>query len=231
MKLVHAIIIGSVLTVPAIVYVSLSDKTLSNSNIKLSAEHERPIVHGLAVKDSDVNLKESLDALRKEVASLRADVSVLQANKQEQLKLEVASKEVASKNAVPNQVKPKLDREQVLTENKERLRKQGELLETGFRQQTTDPKWSEQAKTLVQEALASDKIAAKDIIDIDCRVSMCRVELANDNGDEPKLSDFPMKISEEMPNIMANQTQESDGSTTTILYLSKDNLASPNSGG
>ena len=227
MKLNHAIIIGSALIVPAIVYISLSDKNLSDGNIRPSAEHERPIVHGLAVKDSDVNLRESLDSLRKEVASLRADVLVLQANRHEQqLKLEAASL-----NAVTTQVKPKLAREQVLAQNKERLRKQGELLETGFRQQTTDPRWSEQAKTLVQEALASDKIAAKDIIDIECRVSMCRVELANDNVDEPKLSDFPMKISEEMPNIMASQAQESDGSTTTILYLSKDNLASPNSGG
>jgi hypothetical protein len=57
------------------------------------------------------------------------------------------------------------------------------------------------------------------------------VELANDaNGEEVKLSDFPMKISEELPNILVNQTKESDGSTTTVLYLSKDDLISPNSG-
>jgi hypothetical protein len=226
MKLIHAVLISGAVIVPAIVYVSLSDNTLTSS-IRPSVEHGKPIAHRLALEDSDVNLGESLAALRKEVAGLKADVLALQSAKQtQQLRLDAVSQ-----HAVSNPVKPQLAREQILAKEKERLRVRGEQLETGFRQQTTDPAWSARAKTLVLDALASDKVASKDIIDIECRTSKCRVELANDaNGEEVKLSDFPMKISEELPNILVNQTKESDGSTTTVLYLSKDDLISPNSG-
>jgi hypothetical protein len=225
-RLIHAFLIGSALMVSAIIYVSPSDKTLSNS-IRSSTEHRKPIVHGFALENSDDNLGESLAALRQEVASLKADVLVLQTARQtQQLRLDAVSQ-----HAVSNPVKPLLAREQILAKEKERLRVRGEQLETGFRQQTTDPAWSARAKTLVLDALASDKVASKDIIDIECRTSKCRVELANDaNGEEVKLSDFPMKISEELPNILVNQIKESDGSTTTVLYLSKDDLISPNSG-
>jgi hypothetical protein len=57
---------------------------------------------------------------------------------------------------------------------------------------------------------------------------MCRVELANDaNSEGLKIEEFPMKVGQELPNIMANQVKESDGSTTTVLYLSKDGFALP----
>ena len=88
--------------------------------------------------------------------------------------------------------------------------------------------WSVKAKSLVQEALASDKAASSDIVDIECRTTMCRVELANDgNKQAPKVAEIPKKIGEELPNVLVNQTNESDGSTTTVLYLSKDEFFCP----
>ena len=232
MKLFHVFLIGSAVIVPAVTYVALTSETNQAEihSTKLSSPIvEKLTVHGLAVKDDtkDGEFRESLTALGKEVSQLRADLTSLRAELQTKHLAQVSSAKVSEQDAATDA--------QALTEirvkEEERLQKQGEALEAGFRQQTTDPDWSTKAKGLIQQALASDKVDSKNIIDVECRTSMCRVELANDtNSNAPRIAEFPMKISEELPNILVNQTDESDGSTTTILYLSKDDFVLPNSG-
>ena len=232
MKLSHVFLIGSAVIIPAVAYVSLTSEVNPDGNhsAKISSPIvEKPIVHGLAVKDDarDGEFRENLTALGKEVSQLRAELTALRAE------LQAGGTALAHPADVVKQDSAK--EMQALTEmrtkEEERIQKQGEALEAGFRQQTTDPDWSIKAKSLIQDALASDKVESKDIVDVECRASMCRVELANDaNSKAPRIAEFPMKISEELPNILVNQTNESDGSTTTVLYLSKDDFVLPNSG-
>jgi hypothetical protein len=232
MKLFHVFLIGSAVIVPAVTYVALTSETNQAEihSTKLSSQiGEKPAVHGLAVKDDtkDGEFRESLTALGKEVSQLRADLTALRAELQTKHLAQVSSAKVSEQDAA----KDAQASTEIRVKEEERLQKQGEALEAGFRQQTTDPDWSTKAKGLIQEALASDKVDSKNIIDVECRTSMCRVELANDtNSNAPRIAEFPMKISEELPNILVNQTNESDGSTTTVLYLSKDDFVLPNSG-
>jgi hypothetical protein len=231
MKLIHVFLVGSAVILPMVTYVSLTSETnheIHNAKVT-SSIYERPIPHGVAVKDDtkDGDLKENLTALGKEVARLRADVLALRAGLQAQQSKLARS----SKHSVQDQAKDIQTLTKMRAKEEERIQEQGEVLEAGFRGQTTDPNWSAKTKKLIQNALASDKVAVKDIIDVECRSSMCRVELANEGTNQaPKIAEFPMKISEELPNIMVNQTDESDGSSTTILYLSSDDFILPNSG-
>lgn len=103
---------------------------------------------------------------------------------------------------------------------------QGKWLETSFQQQTVNPNWSVKTKKLILDSLAADNVGSGDIVDIDCRATMCRVELTND-GDHPapKISSFPMLVGQDLPNIRVNQLTEQDGSTTTLLYLSREDFA------
>ena len=233
MKLFHVFLIGSAVIVPAVTYVALTSETNQAEihSTKLSSPIvEKPTVHGIAVKDDtkDGEFKDSLTALGKEVSQLRAELTSLRAELQTNHLAQVSSAKVSEQDAA----KEAHALTEIRVKEEERLQKQGEALEAGFRQQTTDPDWSTKAKGLIQEALASDKVDSKNIIDVECRTSMCRVELANDsNSNAPRIAEFPMKISEELPNILVNQTNESDGSTTTVLYLSKDDFVLPNSGG
>ena len=232
MKLFHVFLIGSAVIVPAVTYVALTSEANQAEihSTKLSSPIvEKPAVHGLAVKDDtkDGEFRESLTALGKEVSQLRADLTSLRAELQTKHLAQVSSAKVSEQDAA----KDAQALSEIRVKEEEHLQKQGEALEAGFRQQTTDPDWSTKAKGLIQEALASDKVDSKNIIDVECRTSMCRVELANDaNSNAPRIAEFPMKISEELPNILVNQTNESDGSTTTVLYLSKEDFVLPKSG-
>ena len=232
MKLNPVFLVCGTVIILAVAYVSLtSESKLSGiRSAKIASPTiEKPIARGLAVKDGneDSELGENLTDLTElgeEVAHLRAEVAALRLDMQ----THQAKSATSAKNLVP-------DNPQALAEMRakedEYVQKQGEVLEVGFRQQIIDPEWSANAKNLVQEALISDKVAAKDIIDVECRATMCRVELANDaNHQAPRIAEFPMKISEELPNILVNQSNESDGSTTTVLYLSKDDFVLPNTG-
>jgi hypothetical protein len=231
MKLINVFLIGSAVILPVVAYIALTSEPKPGEvhNDKLvSPSNEKPKVHGSALKDeaTEGELRVNLTALGKEVAQLRADLT--------KLRTELHTKQGQSADPAKVTIQDPVKEAEVLAEmrkkDEEHQQQQGEALEVGFRQQTIDPNWSVNAKSLVQEALASDNIASKDIIGVECRTSMCRVELANGaNSQAPRITQLPMKISEELPNILVNQTNESDGSTTTVLYLSKEEVASSDS--
>lgn len=114
-------------------------------------------------------------------------------------------------------------------EEKKRYRERGEALESRFRQQATDPAWASKTTAVVQDALASEKIAASAVRNVECRSGMCRVEIA-DNGQPPNLDLFPLKVGRELPSLLAYRTEEGGGAGTLVLYLSRDGFTLPNPG-
>ncbi len=221
MKLIYVFLIGGAVALSTGIYLSLNSETkqdgIQNSGAPLSA-NEKPELHGIAAKE---DLKENVAALGNEVSRLRAEILALRSDMQ-------AQKAASNKTPVQEQPNAQQNLTEMHAKEDNRIKKQGEVLEAGFQQQTTDPIWSEKTKNLVHDALANDNVTSKDIVDVECRNSMCRVELANDaNSEGLKIEEFPMKIGQELPHIMANQVKESDGSTTTVLYLSKDGFALP----
>lgn len=162
------------------------------------------------------DLKKEVEELKRTVVSMHSELQTLASTRQ------VPANTVASIDPVTEREKADALRNQ----ETERQHEQGEQLELNFREQTTDPDWAAKTKTLLHDALTSDKISTENIIDIDCRATMCRVELSNDNQHEaPKFTTFAMNIGAELPNIMVDQNTERDGSTTTVMYISKEEFA------
>ncbi|MEQ1557416.1 MAG: hypothetical protein ABL933_00580 [Methyloglobulus sp.] len=234
MKLWHFFLIGSVLALAIGTYLVLGNSTADGvqPTSVASSLFEKHVVHNDPSTDAstDDNLKENLIALRKEVALLKADLADLRANMH-------ASRQQITGNVTENQAATDptpntgLTPEETIAKEDEFFRKQGEALEAGFHQQTIDPAWSAKTKQLLQDALTSAKIPSKSVIGIECRASMCKVELASDeNGKAPNTTQLQMKIGTELPNVMVNQFKEIDGSTTNIFYLSREEFNLPDSG-
>ncbi len=175
----------------------------------------------------NASLQNQVNLLSIEVSELKRTVTAL--NTELRILASTRKANVTAVSADPMAERQKV--EEMRIQATEHQHEQGEQLELSFHQQTTDPDWSSKTKSLIQEALTGDKVAAESIIDIDCRATMCRIELSDDDQHRmPKFSAFPLKIGQELPNIMVDQHTESDGSTTTVMYLSKDDFALPDSG-
>jgi hypothetical protein len=168
-----------------------------------------------------VSLMNQVEKLNHEMADLKSSVTALHA----QMKM-LATTDPKNITTAIDSTREKEQIDQMRNSTAERQHQQGGQMESSFRQQTTDPDWSVKTKALIQDALAREKIAAENILNIECRNTMCRVELTNDDQHKlPKISNFPLLIGQELPSIMVDQISESNGSTTTILYLSKDDAA------
>jgi len=221
MKLIYLFLISGAIALSAGFYFSLDGETghdgVQNPRAQLSV-YEKPINQDRVAKDEiNDDKSKNMTVLSDEVSQLRAEVLALRADIKK-----------SSQKTLTQGLPKDLETIHEMHAKEDNPTKQLEVLEAGFQQQTTDPVWSEKTKNLVQDGLFKDNLAAKDIINVDCRNSMCRVELANNiDSDGLKLEELPMKIGAELPNILANQIKENDGSTTTVLYLSKDTFVLP----
>jgi hypothetical protein len=100
---------------------------------------------------------------------------------------------------------------------------QMEVLEATFWHEAANPEWSAEATEAVQEALTSDVVVQTALRSIECHSRTCRVEIADDNtGDLAKSLPLALlQLAQTLPYVTANHIQDSDGSRTMILYISR----------
>ncbi|WP_347989610.1 hypothetical protein [Methylomonas sp. AM2-LC] len=205
---------------------SVEGKTHAITNTNLVMQHA---TNEFAARDGFLDSKQAGVGLREQVTALSNDIVLLKA---EILSLRTAmqAQNLASNTVVASSILSPSEEKQRLSEQRaheeERFNQQAQLLEIDFRKQRLDANWATRTKNLIKAALEEEQIVPADIIGLECRSSMCRLELAIDNRDElaSKLTMLPIKIGSELPSILISQ--HNDNQSNTILYLSKDDLVS-----
>jgi hypothetical protein len=93
-------------------------------------------------------------------------------------------------------------------------------LEADFWQESANAKWSNEASTAVLEALETEDTDQIEVRSLECRSQTCRVELASDVPEA--LNGLPvllLKLAKTLPNAVASQVENADGSRSTVLYM------------
>lgn len=224
MKIFHATFIGGIVILLGVLFFTLATTEKRIQSTELSSFDQDNVVHSVANKNVETQLQENVSALSDEVVHLKVELLALR----NELKGQRNTKKMLSDRGQPEVQKTLTE---LHAQVDKQINQQSDALEAGFREQTIDPNWSEKAKNLVQSALLSDKTTdSKDLVGLECRNTMCRLELASDDLNDKgglNMDEFPMKIGGEFPNIRASHIKESDGSTTTVFYLSKDEFNLP----
>jgi hypothetical protein len=98
------------------------------------------------------------------------------------------------------------------------------VLEANFWQEPADHRWSAEAAGAVQQALTSDGTIQTALRSLECRSHPCRLEMANDDtGELAKfLPVFLLQLAQTLPNVMANQVDDGNGSRSMILYMTSE---------
>lgn len=192
---------------------------------------------GYALKDEGVDealSRGEVAELRKEVVSLRGDLAALRKLIQTQIaQLPTVREEIAEES--PENTEDS-DSATAAAREEERRRKDHELEqararanETAFAGESIDKKWVNDTVPAIQNALSSKNLQGTMAKDVQCRSTLCRVEVVHENAEQRSLfeRDFPMAMGQILPSGAIHTTEYEDGASVTTLYLAKPGASLP----
>ncbi|MGH8656002.1 MAG: hypothetical protein ACREYE_29175 [Gammaproteobacteria bacterium] len=187
-------------------------------------------------EDARGNDASDIEALRREVALLRADLGAVQRrlNQLARRAVEAEQQEVAHGSAVPDGM-PALDpraslaavaaeRQRLEAESEQRILAQSEANEAALQKETEDPTWSGEARDLINGAVVAEELGATSVQDVECRATLCRVEVTHKDRQARAAfrSQFIQAVAQLLPRAMMQPVENEDGSTSSVLYLARD---------
>lgn len=89
--------------------------------------------------------------------------------------------------------------------------------------------WSTQATDNLNEALATEELSATMVENIECRDTLCRVQVAHANEEQRRQFEgtFPLSVGEVLPRAVMHTEKHEDGSSTSTVYLARDGYRFP----
>jgi hypothetical protein len=158
---------------------------------------------------------DTLDALRQEVALLRADVH--------DLREQMARLQGGTRPAAPAAADPRTDplaRQEA--QQAERLRVASS--ESAFQGERRDARWARDATAAIQSSFAqADDALRAQVRSIDCRSQTCRVEIGSAAAAAlgQQLPGILSALGASLPHVTAGEVDQGDGSRATVLFLAR----------
>lgn len=181
---------------------------------------------------------DNINALRREVAHLNADLRVLR----RQLKKQATHAPVDSNTATsPAAAAPEFpdnaaavadpleEKAIAVEEEKRRVEERMQALETSLQNDPLDRSWSIQVSEQITQAFASEELAGISLDDVECRSTLCRVEVMHDDPmrrDEFEIW-FPFKVAQFLPRLVMRRVDNDDGSSSTVVYTARQGYRLP----
>lgn len=187
--------------------------------------------------DIDSNGKAfAMRALRREVSLLRDELKSVKSQVQQlavaasglSAKIQEETIEESVSQAVEAFPEPATE-EALLRQDEQMLEQRMTFIESSFFSEPVDGAWSVEAIDTIDEATASEELAETAVFAVDCRATLCRMEVQHD--DPQALAEFeqwlPRKVVDMLPRITMDRIDGIDGSVTTVVYLARDGYRLP----
>lgn len=97
-----------------------------------------------------------------------------------------------------------------------------DVIATDFENERVDPQWADQAINHIELALSNEQLAQTAVIDIDCRSTLCRLEVEHDDAQAITLfqSLFTQPVNNSSLQPTTIKTINSEEGQSTVVYLS-----------
>jgi hypothetical protein len=158
-------------------------------------------------------------ALQRQINQLQLRVMDLQ----QQVAQTQAATAAASANgataALPAREAP-MDAEQ----DRKQLQDHMDQVTAEFQAEIRDARWARDRAAEFQSAINKSELLKKAIQSIDCRTSMCRVEMLDDRSQKffLQLNDMVMSNASNFPSMSGQHVKRADGTPVTVYYFTKD---------
>ncbi len=217
MKFRHANLIAAVIlgVVTYVTYRQLQHPEDSTQGPSVVAVSSSPVAAGVDRGEATNGVQ--LAALQEEVASLRAEFRAL--------RHQMAGQGESVPSGADSQPAPDVRHDPNARAEAARQRQvEIEAVDAAFRKQAIDPTWSANTASILREVLNSEEVGGMQANNIDCRSDSCRVELQDDGSGRlgKSLPIFALQLAGQMASITASSIPQTDGSSTMVLYMSRD---------
>jgi hypothetical protein len=190
----------------------------------------------MAEEDAHGESGGDIEALRREVALLRGDLAAVQRRLKQLTRRggEAERQDVTHGSAVSDGM-PTIDpreglavyaaeRQRLEAESEQRILAQAEANEAALQKETEDPTWSGEARDLIASAVAAGGLAATSVEDVECRATLCRVEVTHKDRQARAVFEqrFMPAVAQLLPQAMSRTVENENGSTSSVVYLARD---------
>lgn len=111
-----------------------------------------------------------------------------------------------------------------IDEDYERSVARMEAGEAALRSESTDVIWSTQAAEALLAAFQNEELSGTAVRDLECRATLCRVELAHRNPERQLAFEqqFRFKIGTILPRMTMHSEEQQDGTISATIYLARE---------
>lgn len=221
------LMIGSILTLLLILNSSLNNE-MPKPAIQVAENKDQKIqnVSPLNIRKDDV-----VSALRGEIQTLKAEMSRLKLqiiNSHNDLMILIESQQLGEYQISEFNIDQELMPE-ILEQGAEQVEQQLSSMETIMTEEPVDSEWSSATTDQLQMAFDSSELNGADIVDLECRKTLCRIEM---NIDNPLLAAeyqlwLSAKIGDILPQASMTISQDEAGNPSAILFLAREGYNLP----
>jgi hypothetical protein len=99
-----------------------------------------------------------------------------------------------------------------------------EQIETSFQGEAQDASWAQSTSDKIYQFLESEMLTGTSIIDLECRSTVCRIEVSHRSFDDQE--NFDLNFGVDMPHAFSkftlSRTEHDDGTTSTVMYAFRE---------
>lgn len=174
-----------------------------------------------AVEDL-AGLKQDMALMKAELASVRG--SLKQVAAQVQPPPSHGNAEATAPNYEPQAVDSAAEEAAAMEETTRLQEKRIESIGTALRTEPLDAAWATQAMDAIRQAMSSATMSGTSIHDVECRSSLCRVEVAHENPAARArfIRRFAMLVGPMLPTMTAQPIEAGDGAFASLIYLARE---------
>ena len=196
----------------------------------LSSDSEKIIIKQDVVSktnkiySSDLNGGENQDinTLRQELARLDRRMSSFEAQVQQQVNKPAEAEQEDLALTVDFSEEDRIEQEKEEITFKENI----DQLEVSFLNEKQDKLWTEATTDALYQSLESSELIGTSLIDLECRSTLCRIEVDHKNFNDQE--NFDLNFGVNMPSVFSKFTvsrtedENGGGSSSTVLYAFRD---------
>jgi len=195
-------------------------------------------------EDAHGNGVDDIESLRREVALLRDDLAAVRRRLEQQARrADEAEQQNAAHAPEVSDGMPTIDphedpagfiaerqrlfaaeRQRLEAESEQHILAQAEANEAALQAETADTGWSGEARDLIESAVAAQDLAGTSLDDVECRATLCRVEVTHKDRQAQAAFErqFIIAVVQLLPRATRQTVENDDGSSRTVLYLARD---------
>lgn len=181
-------------------------------------------------------VRNEIDALQKEIRSLSSRMKTVEYQQLQQSRQMASLQQYSTAFVTAVDASDKhqsnvveVDETTLAEREQQRFYDYMDYIENSLQNEPIDQRWASDTRKTINQVFTSEEFVGANVVDIECRATLCRVEVIHDSLQA--VGDFdiwwPQKLAAILPNATVDRFTLEDGSVGTSIYLAREGYGLP----